>query len=661
MSTVVASAFVSLVPTSRGFGAAAQRQIGGELGKVKGKIAGLAGGLGIAKLVKDSVGLEAQFSRTMSTLAAATKAPASEIAGIRDLAMQLGADTAFSANEAGDAMLELAKAGIPLKDIMGGAAQGTLLLATAGGTNLANAATIASNAMNTFNLRGKDMGAIAAALAGGANASSASVESLGQALSQVGPGAVNAGLSLQQTVGVLSAFDAAGIKGSDAGTSLKTMLARLVPQTDKASAAMKKYNLDFVDAEGNFVSVTEVAKQLKTNLGSLGEAERARALNTIFGSDATRAATVLMKEGAKGIGEYIKATHDQAAAQEMADAAMSGTAGSMERLSGAVETAKLELGQALAPAAQTVADTLAEDVIPALVDTMKWMVDNKEVVGTFVGVLAAYKVGTLLASAATSIMAAVHARQAVAAGTATTAQLALNAAMRANLIGIVVTALAGLAAALVYAWKNSETFRSIVKGAFDAIAAAGRWLWNNVLQPVFRFLLQGFAFVADGYAKLLRGLSKVPGFGWAKTAAERMGDAAEKARSMADNMNDIPDKKNVPVTTPGLQTAVNLSGQLAQNLIRAVNAALDFPGFPGLRLEARAHGGPVNAGQTYLVGERGPELFTAAQSGRIIPNHRLHAVGSSSSGDRQIVVNDSGDPLRTAQEVVRIEAFEGVG
>ncbi len=96
------------------------------------------------------------------------------------------------------------------------------------------------------------MNVVSAALAGGANASTASVESLGHALSQVGPGAVNAGLNLNDTVGALAAFDNAGIKGSDAGTSLKTMLSRLVPQTAKAATAMKDANLDFTDANGNF-------------------------------------------------------------------------------------------------------------------------------------------------------------------------------------------------------------------------------------------------------------------------------------------------------------------------------------------------------------------------------------------------------------------------
>lgn len=333
-------------------------------------VAGTAAAVGLGAIAKNSVKLEASFSKTMSTLQASTGSTGKEIKDLTGLAMKLGAQTQFSANEAADAMLELSKAGISTKDIMQGAADGTLLLASAGGTDLATAATIASNAMATFNLKGKDMASIAAALAGGANASSASVESLGFALSQVGPGATNAGLSLQQTVGVLSAFDAAGIKGSDSGTSLKTMLARLTPQTDKAQVAMKRLGLNFTNADGSFKSITEVAQQLHDKLGPLSEAQRTVALNTIFGSDASRAATVLMKQGAAGIGKYIKATQDQTAAEKMSKAAMSGTSGAIEQLSGSFETMELALGQALAPLVVTFAHLLSNVVIPAIISGM---------------------------------------------------------------------------------------------------------------------------------------------------------------------------------------------------------------------------------------------------------------------------------------------------
>src|SRR5690606_41755754 len=102
-------------------------------------------------------------------------------------------------------MPEIDKAGLCAAAISSGYLAGTLELAAAGGTSLENAATIASNAMNTFNIEGDRMGEISAALAGGANAYTASVVSLGYALSQVGPGAVTAGLPLNHTVGALAA------------------------------------------------------------------------------------------------------------------------------------------------------------------------------------------------------------------------------------------------------------------------------------------------------------------------------------------------------------------------------------------------------------------------------------------------------------------------
>lgn len=334
---------------------------------------GGAAALGVASLVRGVVGLgtssvqaEAKYSTSMRLIAASTGASSRVMKQLNDQAIDLGAKTSFSAQDAADAMLELAKAGLNTKTIMRGGVAGTLTLAAAGGTDLGTAATIAANALNTFNLSGRKTKQVAAALAGGANASTASVESLGQGLRQVGPGATNAGLSLQETVAALSAFDAAGVKGQDAGTSLKTMLARLVPQTDKAATAMEGLGLKFTKSDGSFQSLTNISEQLHDRLGKLSDAQRTTALNTIFGSDASRAATVLMKEGAGGIRKYIKATNDQGAAQKVANARMGGTAGTLERISGAVETAKLRIGQELAPLVQRAGTAFADHLVPGI-------------------------------------------------------------------------------------------------------------------------------------------------------------------------------------------------------------------------------------------------------------------------------------------------------
>lgn len=489
-------------------------------------------GIGIGALVKQSIDLEASFSKTMATLQASSGASSKEVDQLREKAMKLGADTSFSANEAADAMLELSKAGISTGDIMAGAADGTLLLATAGGTDLATAATIASNAMNTFNLQGKDMGSIAAALAGGANASSASVQSLGEALSQVGPGATNAGLSLQDTVGVLSAFDAAGIKGSDAGTSLKTMLTSLVPQTDAAKKAMADLGLQFTNADGSFKSITDVAQQLQDKLGPLSAAQRTAALQTIFGADASRAATVLMKEGAAGIGKYVKATKDQGAAQKMADAAMSGTAGSLEQLSGAFDTMKLAIGQAIAPFVQLGAGALTSTVLPALTAVFTWMGNNQSTVKALTVAVVSLVAAYMLFKTVRAVLQAVQVAQAAYAmtlGGMTVAQNANTAATNLGTAAARAQMLASRAAAAATAtWNAALLAGAWAKATAGILAQRAATVANTVATGAAR------AAQAAWNALLLAGAwVKATAAIVAQTAATIAATAAQKAAALA--------------------------------------------------------------------------------------------------------------------------------
>jgi len=302
----------------------------------------------------------ADFERTMNQVSAATNEPKESMAELKDLAMKMGAETAYSAAEAADAMLELAKGGLTAAQIKAGALQATMTLAAAGGIQLGNAAGYISNALNTFQMEASQAGAVAAALAGGANASTASVESLGMALSQVGPGAKLAGYSLQDTVAVLAAFDNAGVKGSDAGTSLKTMLMNLVPQTKEAATQMEKLGLKFTDANGKFLPLRDIAEQLQTKLAGLSESQKQNALTTMFGTDAYRAAAILMQNGAEGLDKYTAATNDMGAAQKMADQNMAGSAGAVERMMGSIETAVQKAGEVIAPTVVKVMDKIGE-------------------------------------------------------------------------------------------------------------------------------------------------------------------------------------------------------------------------------------------------------------------------------------------------------------
>lgn len=371
------------------------------------KKAALGAGLslgGLALVAKKGINLYSQFDATLRQVGIQTGGSTKKL---EKLAIAMGQDTVFSAQDAAEAMLELAKSGMSAAVIQGGALQSTLKLAAAGGLDLASAAAYMSNSMNAFGLKSKDTNQIVTALAGGANASTASVESLGLALAQSSAGARNAGLSLNQTVGVLAAFDNAGIKGSDAGTSLKTMLQRLIPSTDKAKSAMENLGIKFVDAHGKFKSITAVAQTLHDKLGPLTQAQKAQALQTIFGSDATRAASILTREGAKGLEKYISATRNSGAANKLAKSRMKGLSGAIENLRGSAETTAIIVGKTLSPAVADVARFIANRVLPPIGSFVQYLsvkipaaikVVEKPIKGALVGAFNAVKPAALAAT-----------------------------------------------------------------------------------------------------------------------------------------------------------------------------------------------------------------------------------------------------------------------
>ncbi|MGD9693912.1 MAG: phage tail tape measure protein [Phycisphaerales bacterium] len=350
-------------------------RMGGAL-KSAAKVGAVALGVGLVAVTKKSITLEAEFSKTMNVLQATAGASGAEMKSLSALAIKMGADTAFSASDASAAMLELARGGIKPAQIEAGALAGTMTLAAAGELGMADAANITVKAMGQFNLKGKDAASIAAALAGAANASTSNVSELSQALAAGGLAADSVNFSLQETTGVLAAFANNGLRGSDAGTSLKTMLDRLHPSTEKQATALDdlglatgRFGSAFIKNNGEYKSAAQIAELLHNATEGLSASQRKAAITTIFGSDAQRAATILAKEGGKGIREMTKATSDQGSAQRAAAANMKGTAGALEAMRGSIETAMLAFGLAIQPltifGAKVVA-TIANGAVPII-------------------------------------------------------------------------------------------------------------------------------------------------------------------------------------------------------------------------------------------------------------------------------------------------------
>lgn len=303
----------------------------------------VSGGLivaGVGAMVKSY----ADFDAAMSNVKADTHETAGNLDALREAAINAGADTAYSATEAAGAIDELAKAGVSTKDILGGGLAGALSLAAAGQLNVGEAAETAASAMTQFGLKGTDLNHVADLLSAGAGKAQGSVHDMGEALNQAGLIASQSGLSIEETTGGLAAFASAGLTGSDAGTSFKTMLQRLQAPSKEAQGMLDELGITMYDQQGKFVGLANLSGQLHDKMGGLTDAQRNAAMATIFGSDAVRGANVLYEQGQGGMQGWIDKVNDAGYAAETAAAKQDNLKGDLEKLGGSMETVFLRSG-----------------------------------------------------------------------------------------------------------------------------------------------------------------------------------------------------------------------------------------------------------------------------------------------------------------------------
>ncbi|OHU23585.1 phage tail tape measure protein [Mycobacteroides chelonae] len=231
------------------------------------------------------------FSRSVNNFKGVTESNDAQTRQMATAARALGADTTMagvSASDAARAMTELAKAGFTVDQAIG-SARGTMQLATAAQVDAAQAAEIQANAMNAFGLKAGDAAHIADVLANAANGSSADIAGIGLSLAQVGGVAAGFGQSIEETATAIAMLAKMGIKGSDAGTSLKTMLVQLRNPSDQSAQAMDELGLKVNDANGQLISMRELFRQLGDAKSRMPTDVFQQDLATLFGTDAIRA------------------------------------------------------------------------------------------------------------------------------------------------------------------------------------------------------------------------------------------------------------------------------------------------------------------------------------------------------------------------------------
>lgn len=302
-----------------------------------GAVAGVGFGLA-AKAATD-------FSAKMALVRTLAKVGPADMKALADAALHVGQQFGYTATQVADAQAELVKAGISVKDILGGALTGTLTLAAAAQTDVATATTIAASAMTQFALSAKDVPHIADLLAAGADKALGSATDLGDALGQVGTTAHQFGFSIDDTVGTLAAFAQAGQIGQKAGTDLNQVLLQLAAPTKQAQALMTKYGISLYDASGRQKSFSQIAGNLQTSLQDLTPDIRNQALAVIFGSRAIRGANILYQQGQAGIQGWSDKVKDNGFAAQQAKGKLDSLAGDLQKLKAAFQTGLIETGE----------------------------------------------------------------------------------------------------------------------------------------------------------------------------------------------------------------------------------------------------------------------------------------------------------------------------
>lgn len=460
-------------------------------------------GVGMVAFAAVAVQKWAQFDQAMARVSATGGEASKRIDELNDAAksddvIQLG----YNAVEASNSIYELVKAGVSAQDIIGGGMAGALSLAAAETMDASDAALIMASALTQFNLAGDKSAHVADLIVAGAGKAQGSAHDLGLALKQSGLVADQFGLSIEETTGTLAFFASAGLIGSDAGTSLRTMLLHLAGPSTKAANLMKTIGLEIYGSNGQMVDMETLANNLQSSMGKLSEEQRNQALATIFGADATRAAALLYREGGDKVVEWTEKVNDAGYAQEVARKRMDNLNGDIKKLSATWDRSMISMGES--------ADAPLRSLVTGITSLIDWFGELDPAIqgvimaltgGGGLVILATLGIAQVV-TAITTLQAGLVATGVLSQATAAKMATAFGVAARAlGIIGVVAGASFALMTTLANATKISvddlAASYDVAAGKFSdgatEIAAnkiADSFNWTKKLQT-------GFSSIAD--------------------------------------------------------------------------------------------------------------------------------------------------------------------
>lgn len=287
------------------------------------------------------------FEAGMSEVKAISGATGSEFDALRDKAIEMGAKTKFSASDSADAFKYMAMAGWDASQMMDGIA-GIMDLAAASGEDLATTSDIVTDALTAFGLQASDSAHFADVLAQASSKSNTNVGLMGETFKYVAPVAGALGYSIEDTAVAIGLMANSGIKGSQAGTALRSTITRLAKPVGEAKDAVEELKISITNTDGTMKPLSQTMVELREKFAGLTEEQKAQYAAMLAGQEGMSGLLAIVNASDE---DFQKLTDEinnaNGAAEDMASVMMDNTAGAVEQLKGALESAGILIGEKL--------------------------------------------------------------------------------------------------------------------------------------------------------------------------------------------------------------------------------------------------------------------------------------------------------------------------
>lgn len=498
-------------------------KVAGTLAKVGTAIAGLGTAVG-----GYAIKVGGDFEAGMSKVQAISGATGEDMEKLSELAKQMGKTTKFSASEAAEGYQYMAMAGWKTEDMLAGL-PGIMNLAAASGESLATTSDIVTDVLTAMGKSAGDAGTFANVLASASSNSNTNVSMMGETFKYVAPLAGALGFNIEDLSQAIGLMANSGIKASQAGTSLRSILTRLASPTDEVETAMAKYGITIADSDGKMHSLSDIMQNLRESLGGLSEQEQTAAATAIGGQEAMSGLLAIVNASQEDYDKLAGAIANSTdAAENMAKTMQDNLQGKLVILKSALEGVGISIYEKFEEPLKNAVDKVTEavsnfDVDAAIEKIQRVLGILKAIAPVVVGIVSAlatlyayFKVLKVIAKVKGIIEAVKKAGGVVAA--------------LGGPVGLVIAAIVAVIAAIATLYATNKKFRDFVnnmisqiwekvQGVVDAVQPylqAAMELAKNALSDAMEFIKNAISDMAEK----------------AKPAVEAIGNAFESAWSL---------------------------------------------------------------------------------------------------------------------------------